>query len=106
MNKEERLRLYNEAEKYWGHIAQYDQCMEECGELVVAISKYKRKVLHGEYQDNNSIEDNLTEELVDVFMCIEQLSYFVGKDKFDTKLEEKLQKLSGQIEKQKLKHKE
>ena len=64
MNKKQRMKLYNEAEKYWGHIAQYDQCIEESGELIVAINKYKRKVLHGEYAGDERIEDNLIEEFL------------------------------------------
>jgi len=106
MTKEERFKLYSDAEKYWGHIAQYDQCIEECAELIVAINKYKRKVLHDDYENNPEIEENLVEELADVYMCIEQLSEFVGKTRFENKFEEKLQKLAKQIEKQKLKHPE
>ena len=101
MTREERFKLYNDAEKYWGYIAQYDQCMEECAELIVAIRKYERKTLHGEYENNPQIEENLVEELADVFMCIEQLSEFMGRERFENKFEEKLQKLAGQIEKQK-----
>ena len=52
MNRKERLELYNEAEKQWGLIAQYDQAIEEMGELIVAINKYKRKCLFGEYKNN------------------------------------------------------
>ena len=96
MTREERFKLYNDAEKYWGYIAQYDQCAE----LIVAIRKYERKTLHGEYENNPQIEENLVEELADVFMCIEQLSEFMGRERFENKFEEKLQKLAGQIEKQ------
>lgn len=103
MTREERFKLYSDAEKYWGHFAQYDQCMEECAELIVAIRKYERKALHGEYADRPEIEENLVEELADVFMCIEQLSEFMGRERFENKFEEKLQKLAGQIEKQKIK---
>lgn len=102
-NKEERQFLYNEAEKYWGLIAQYDQCVEECGELIVAINKYKRKCLYKEYENNPEIMENLIEELADVTMCIEQLTEYVGKEKVHNKLNEKLTKLAGQIEKQKQK---
>jgi NTP pyrophosphatase (non-canonical NTP hydrolase) len=103
--KEERLNLYNEAEKYWGEIAQYDQCVEECAELIVAINKYKRKCLYNEYQNNPEVEENLVEELADTFMCVEQLIGYMGTDRLNKKLDEKLDKLSGQIEKQKLKFK-
>lgn len=100
MNKKERLKLYNKADKLWGHIAQYDQCVEECAELVVAINKYKRKCLYNDYHQNQNIEENLLEELADVYMCVEQLIEFSGKDKFNKMFEEKLNKLKKQIEKQ------
>ena len=41
--REERQKIYDEAEKEWGLVAQYDQAIEEMGELIVAINKYKRK---------------------------------------------------------------
>lgn len=100
-NKDERLNLYNEAEKYWGKIAQYDQCVEECAELIVSINKYKRKCLYNEYQNNPAVEENLVEELADTFMCVEQLISYVGEERLHKKLDEKLDKLNGQIEKQK-----
>lgn len=96
--KEERQFLYDEATKYWGKPAQYDQFIEEACELIVAINKYKRKTNFGEYQNNPEIEDNLLEELADTFMCLEQLIEFAGYDKFKVKLEEKLDKLSNQID--------
>ena len=48
MNKQERKVIYDKAEELWGLIAQYDQAIEEMGELIVAINKYKRKCLYGE----------------------------------------------------------
>lgn len=98
-DRSERQKIYDDATKYWGKIAQYDQFIEEACELIVAINKYKRKSLYGEYKDDKSIEDNLTEELADTFMCIEQLIDFQGNENIERKLDEKLDKLKSQIEK-------
>lgn len=100
--KEDRKKIYDDATKYWGKIAQYDQFIEEACELIVAINKYKRKSLYGEYQNNPEIEENLVEELADTFMCVEQLIDFSGNERVMNKLDEKLEKLSSQIEKQKI----
>ena len=50
----------------WGLKEQIRQTIEECGELIVALSKYKRKV-------NASTEDDIREELADVELMINQL---------------------------------
>ena len=98
MNKDERLELYDEAEKQWGLIAQYDQAIEEMGELIVAINKYKRKCLYGEYKNNPQVEDNLAEEIADVKMCLEQLENYMGSEKVEAIFERKLAKLAAEIE--------
>ncbi len=98
MEKLERKQIYDEAEREWGLIAQYDQAIEEMGELIVAINKYKRKCLYGEFKNKGEIEENLIEELADVSMCIEQLCYFVGENRVSEMLDKKMEKLKGQIE--------
>lgn len=98
MTHEERIKVYDEATKLWGLVAQYDQCIEEMAELTVAINKYKRKVLYKEYASNPEIEKNLIEEIADASMCLEQMRYFVGEEKVEKVLEEKMQKFVGQIE--------
>jgi len=98
MNKEERMKLYKQAEDLWGVVAQYDQMVEEMGELIVAINKYKRKCLYGEYKDNKQIEDNLAEEIADVKMCLELIEDYIGQDRVNKIFQVKLQKLANQIE--------
>ncbi|MCK9575200.1 MAG: hypothetical protein WCX32_03025 [Clostridia bacterium] len=98
MTKEERLKIYEEATKKWGVVAQYDQCIEEMAELIVAINKYKRKCVYGEYKNKPEIEENLIEELADVTMCIEQMKHFFGEDKIEASLEVKLAKFKKQID--------
>lgn len=101
MTKDERLQVYKQAEELWGKVAQYDQCVEEMGELIVAINKYKRKVIYGEYKNNQQILDNLIEEVADVKMCIEQMCYFVGEDNVERVLEQKMKKFQRQIDEMK-----
>lgn len=50
--------------KHYGEEIQSTVCMEECAELIQAISKAKRGKLD---------EDNMTEEIADVLICIEML---------------------------------
>ena len=97
MTHEERLEVYRQATELWGLVAQYDQCVEEMGELIVAINKYKRKCLYGEYKDNNKVIENLIEEIADVKMCLEQLEAYAGKENVERVFEQKMQKLQGQI---------
>lgn len=102
MTQEERLQVYKEATQLWGEVAQYDQCIEEMGELIVALNKYKRKVLYKEYKGDNAIIENVVEELADVSMCIEQmkLTFFKEYD-VDAMLDKKMEKFKGQIEQMK-----
>ena len=97
LSKEERIEVYNKATELWGEVAQYDQCIEEMGELIVAINKYKRKVLYKEYKENKKIIENLVEEIADVSMCLEQMRYFFRDYNIDEVLDKKMQKFIGQI---------
>lgn len=98
MDKQERLKVYKKAEELWGLVAQYDQAVEEMGELIVAINKYKRKCLYGEYANSAKVEANLIEEIADVKMCLEQLQDYVGEQRVNEVFELKLQKLQDEIE--------
>lgn len=102
-DENKRKQIYVDAVKCWGEMAQFDQFIEESCELIVAINKYKRKKFFGEYEGNSLIEENLIEELADTAMCIELLIDLVGKDKVMTKLDEKFEKFSGQLNKAKTK---
>ena len=55
--------------KHYGSDLQTVVCMEECAELIQAISKMKRG------KDNR---DNLIEEIADVMICIEILKQVYG----------------------------
>lgn len=98
MTKEERIQIYEDATALWGLPAQFDQLIEEMGELIVAINKYKRKHIIGhEYQDNPAIEENLIEELADVTTCLEQITIMIGEQQVQEVIEHKLNKLQRLI---------
>ncbi len=99
MNERERFKIYDDGLDVFGMQCQYDQCVEEMAELMVAINKNKRQESYGEYKGDLSIKENLMEELADVFICVEGLAHFLGKEKFDKMVEKKMQKFARTIEK-------
>lgn len=103
LTHEERLKIYDEATDLWGLVAQYDQCVEEMAEMIVAINKYKRKVLYKEYQNDDKVIKNLIEEIADVSICLEQMQHFFKDYKIDEVIEQKMQKFLKEIEEQKKK---
>lgn len=96
MTKEERLKIYDDATTLWGLVAQYDQCIEEMAELTVAINKYKRKVLYGEYKGKD-VAESVVEEIADVSLCLEQMMYFFKDYNIDSIIDKKLNKLKDEI---------
>lgn len=71
--------------EHFGRDRQLQQAIEECSELIQAISKYNR-LLNGEYAGKDKkIIANLVEELADVEICIEQLKHFLEIS--DTKID-------------------
>ena len=101
MVREERLKIYKEAKEIWGLVGQYDQCIEEMAELTVALNKYKRKTLHNEYQGQDEIENNVIEEIADVFICIEEMANLFGEDKVNAAIEQKMLKFKNEIDEMK-----
>jgi NTP pyrophosphatase (non-canonical NTP hydrolase) len=59
------MNIYQEAVKKWGREAQMNMLIEECGELIVAIQKFKR--------GRGAI--NLLEECADVQIMLNQIPY-------------------------------
>jgi NTP pyrophosphatase (non-canonical NTP hydrolase) len=86
----EHEQLYKDAIKKWGEDLQLFCFYEEVGELMQAISKFKRRSLY----PNESITGyyhNIREELVDVQIMLDQLKVIYG---YDEELEkEKIERL-------------
>ena len=78
--------------EHYGKDAQSTVCMEECAELIQAISKEKR---------GNSDKDHLAEEIADVIICIEILKqiYNITEDEIYSWVITKQERIIRRIEK-------
>lgn len=67
---------------HYGEGIQATVCMEECAELIQAISKAKR---------GKTNRDNMIEEIADVLICIEMLKqmYMISNEKINKWIEKK-----------------
>lgn len=67
---------------HYGEEIQSTVCMEECAELIQAISKAKRGRID---------RDNMIEEIADVLICIEMLKqmYMISDEKINKWIEKK-----------------
>jgi len=72
MNK---IELYKKAVQKWGKEPQINMAIEECGELIVSLSKRSRN-------NNGSTVDDIIGEMVDVEIMLEQLKLIFGSGKF------------------------
>lgn len=67
---------------HYGEEIQSTVCMEECAELIQAISKAKRGKIN---------RDNMIEEIADVLICIEMLKqmYMISDEKINKQIKKK-----------------
>ena len=81
--------LNKENAKYYGYEAQNNQLVEECAELIQAVSKYRRVVTGlGQPVDEHKKAvalENLIEEIGDVEIMLEQVKYLlqIPEDELD-----------------------
>ena len=80
--------------EHYGKDVQSTVCMEECAELIQAISKEKR---------GNSDKDHIAEEMADVIICIEMLKqiYNITEDEIYSWVITKQERIIRRIEKDK-----
>lgn len=74
--------------KKWGVVAQLWMVVEECAELTNAISKFERGRVN---------ELSVIEELADVSIMVDQMSFYFGKTEFERIREAKLQRLLDRL---------
>ena len=84
-----RMNIYADAVSKWGRDSQLSQCAEECAELIVAISHYRRR-------RKGSLE-NLHEEVADVYIMVKQMMYMLGMSETSTEVMAKLASLERRI---------
>lgn len=70
MSDEELRTIWRESIGHYGMEMQSIVCMEECSELIQAVSKCLR--------GNPGATDNLTEEMADVVICLNLLKEMYG----------------------------
>ncbi len=78
------MDLYRRALAVWGEQAQYDQSIEECAELSVALLHYRR--------EKGSLEAVIG-EMADVILMLGQLRWMFGPEEVDLAVERKCAKL-------------
>ena len=78
--------------EHYGKDVQSTVCMEECAELIQAISKEKR---------GKSDKDHLAEEMADVLICIQMLRqiYDIPEDSIESHIAIKQERIMRRIEK-------
>ena len=76
------VKIISESIQHYGKNNQSTVCMEECAELIQAISKAKRGKIN---------RDNMIEEIADVLICIEMLKqmYMISDEKINKWIEKK-----------------
>lgn len=87
------LGIYEEAVKLWGAAAQRLMLIEECGELIAAMSQWWR---------GRKTDDDLIEEMVDVQLMINQIRVLINDEsKWERTFSYKVSRLRDLIEKDK-----
>lgn len=84
--------------EHYGVQNQFGIHMEECAELVQAISKLNRA--WGDKDKINEARDMVVEEIADVLICVTQLQYILNitTDELDTIIEAKVERQIRRIE--------
>ena len=90
MEKEKRIELYQKALSKWGEEAQLNMVYEEVGELLIAMSRFKR--------GRTSHYDVMT-ELADVSIMVEQIATLMNYEDFEKEKDYKLTRLKERLEK-------
>lgn len=86
MNREDRIKLYRKAIGNYGEAAQMIVAMEECSELIQAISKKLR-----------GRDTNVEEEVADVEIMLEQLKLMCNESLVEDFKEKKLERLEQRL---------
>ena len=88
MNKVDRIKLYKKAHSKFGPVTQMLMCVEECSELQKALLHHLRDI-------KISDVEHILDELVDVYIMVEQMQEMFGisNEKFLRKRNLKLERL-------------
>jgi len=93
IDKKELEKLYEDCIEFWGFEKQAREAQEECAELIVSISHYLR--------GRNGASEKIIEELADVYLMLNQLIPYFGKDAVMDIVDLKSDRVRGKLEKYK-----
>lgn len=89
MLRQKRIELYVDVLKTFGYAGQIMMLVEECGELLSAISKFRR---------DRATEEDIVTELADVAIMVEQMAILFGLPEFEKEKNRKLKRLAKRLE--------
>lgn len=70
----EKETIYNKALSTYGREHQMLVCIEECSELIKALTKYCRIGIDLEYTECGKVVNSIAEEIADVKIMLEQVT--------------------------------
>ena len=96
MTNDFKKEVFTKAIKYYGSLEQHSVAMEECGELIQAISKFLRS-----YQPKEMLtaRNHIREEIADVLIMIEQLKlmHSITEKELEQEIEYKVTRLKERM---------
>ncbi len=78
-------QTYQDTINKWGEDAQYDQAVEECAELIIALKHFRRGKVG---------QQAVIDELADVTLMLGQLGWMIGPELIEEAVHKKLNKLN------------
>lgn len=94
MLTEDQEQVLNRAIEQFGCESQLNMVVEECGELIVAISKLRR--VGGRKIDDNA-KENAIGEVADVIIMAWQAAQILGMDEVRNRIDYKVNRLKGRL---------
>lgn len=86
-----RRKKLRDIASYYGSTTQCRQCIEECAELIQAISKWDRAQNSGDPEKVKTVVSRMVEEIADVRIMLDQLIYLYGcSEEVDKMIDEKI----------------
>lgn len=97
MTDEFKIDVYKKAIDYYGTYEQHSVAMEECSELIQAISKFLRA---DKPKDMLIARNHIREEIADVMIMIDQLRlmHSIGDKEMEQEVEYKVMRLKKRVE--------
>ena len=90
-----KIELYKAAINKYSPTDQVNMALEECGEFIVAVNKYRRSTIDNHEQRKTE----LCGEIADVIIMMEQMALMFGRGEVEKIMLIKLTRLEGRLKK-------